>query len=40
MDWLAWNQLPVTLGNIVGGLGFTAVTLYVTHAKTKPARNA
>jgi formate/nitrite transporter len=39
MDWLTWNQLPVTLGNLVGGLLFTGLTLYVTHAKTKPARN-
>ena len=39
MDWLTWNQLPVTLGNIIGGLVFTGMALYVIHAKTKPARN-
>ncbi|MEG3756089.1 formate/nitrite transporter family protein [Psychromonas arctica] len=38
MDWLTWNQLPVTLGNIVGGLVFTGMALYVTHAKTLPAK--
>lgn len=40
MDWLTWNQLPVTLGNLVGGLVFTGMALYITHAKTAPARNA
>jgi len=35
MDWLTWNQLPVTLGNIVGGLIFTGMSLYITHAKTQ-----
>ncbi|MBD1557526.1 formate/nitrite transporter family protein [Vibrio sp. S9_S30] len=39
-DWLVWNQIPVTLGNLVGGLLITAMSLYVTHAKTLPARNA
>lgn len=38
MDWLTWNQLPVTLGNLVGGLVFTGMALYVTHAKTLPPR--
>jgi formate/nitrite transporter len=39
MDWLTWNQLPVTLGNLVGGLLFTGMSLYITHVKTLPARN-
>ncbi|MDP2574177.1 formate transporter [Vibrio sp. vnigr-6D03] len=39
-DWLVWNQIPVTLGNLVGGLLITGMSLYVTHAKTLPARNA
>ncbi len=30
-DWWLWNQLPVTLGNLVGGLVFTGLGLYVTH---------
>jgi formate/nitrite transporter len=33
-DWWVWNQIPVTLGNFVGGLLFTGLALYVTH---KPA---
>jgi len=32
-DWWLWNQLPVTLGNIVGGLLFTGLALYLTHRK-------
>jgi formate/nitrite transporter len=30
-DWWLWNQIPVTLGNIVGGFVFTGLALYVTH---------
>lgn len=37
-DWLIWNEIPVILGNLVGGLLFTGVVLYATHAKTAPAR--
>ena len=33
-DWWVWNQIPVTLGNIVGGALFTGVALYATY---KPA---
>ena len=29
-DWLVWNQLPVTLGNLVGAALFTSVALFVT----------
>ena len=32
-DWWFWNQIPVTLGNIVGGLVFTGLTLYVTFGR-------
>lgn len=38
MDWLIWNQIPVTLGNLVGGLCVTGLSLYATHAKTAPQR--
>jgi formate/nitrite transporter len=31
-QWLLWNQIPVTLGNIVGGSLFTGVALYLTHS--------
>jgi len=34
--WWLWNQIPVTLGNIVSGALFTGVALYMTYA-VKPA---
>jgi formate/nitrite transporter FocA (FNT family) len=33
-DWWLWNQLPVTLGNFIGGFLFTGLFLYWTY---KPA---
>ena len=33
-DWWLWNQIPVTLGNLVGGFLFTGLFLYWTY---KPA---
>lgn len=38
-DWLGWNLIPTILGNLVGGLMVTCMSLYVTHGRTKPARN-
>ena len=35
-DWWLWNQIPVTLGNLIGGAVFTGLALYLTH-KPKPA---
>ncbi len=32
-DWWLWNQIPVTLGNLVGGALFTGLALYVTYAR-------
>ena len=32
-DWWVWNQIPVTLGNLVGGLVFTGLGLYVTYGR-------
>ncbi|MEI6896090.1 MAG: formate/nitrite transporter family protein [Psychromonas sp.] len=40
MEWITWNLLPTTMGNLVGGLVFTGLALYITHGKTLPARNA
>ncbi|MGR5141980.1 formate/nitrite transporter family protein [Photobacterium sp. DNB23_23_1] len=37
--WLNFNLIPTILGNLVGGLLFTCVPLYLTHAKTAPAIN-
>ena len=38
VDYLIWNEIPTVLGNLVGGLAFTGLTLYATHAKTAPKR--
>ncbi|MBE7942135.1 MULTISPECIES: formate/nitrite transporter family protein [Ramlibacter] len=38
MDYLLWNEIPTVLGNLVGGLSFTGLTLYATHLKTVPKR--
>ncbi len=34
MDYIIWNEIPTVLGNLVGGLAFTGLTLYATHVKT------
>ncbi len=39
MDYLIWNEIPTVLGNLVGGLAFTGLTLYSTHIKTAPKRS-
>jgi formate/nitrite transporter len=38
MDYLIWNEIPTVLGNLVGGLTFTGLTLYTTHIKTAAKR--
>ncbi len=38
MDYMIWNEIPTALGNLVGGLAFTGLTLYTTHIKTAPKR--
>ncbi|HEU6447381.1 MAG TPA: formate/nitrite transporter family protein [Verrucomicrobiae bacterium] len=38
-DWWLWNQLPVTLGNFIGGFLFTGLFLYWTYAP-KPQKSA
>jgi len=35
-EWWLWNQIPVTLGNLIGGFGFTGLTLYLTY-RDRPA---
>ncbi len=39
VQWWAWNQIPVTLGNLLGGFVFTGLALYLTHKprSTAPA---
>ncbi|MFA5371978.1 MAG: formate/nitrite transporter family protein [Sideroxydans sp.] len=39
MDYLIWNEIPTVLGNLVGGLAFTGLTLYSTHIRTAPKRS-
>ena len=39
MDYFIWNEIPTALGNLVGGLAFTGLTLYTTHVRTAPKRN-
>lgn len=35
--WWLWNQIPVTLGNLVGGMLFTGLAIYTTHRIMAPA---
>lgn len=37
-DYFIWNEIPTALGNLVGGIAFTGLTLYSTHVKTAPKR--
>ena len=37
-DYLLWNEIPTILGNLVGGLTFTGLTLYSTHVRTGASR--
>jgi formate/nitrite transporter FocA (FNT family) len=39
MDYIVWNEIPTVLGNLVGGLTFTGLTLYATHIRTAPKRS-
>jgi formate/nitrite transporter len=38
-DYFIWNEIPTALGNLVGGLAFTGLTLYSTHVRTAPVRD-
>jgi len=39
-DYFVWNEIPTVLGNLVGGLFFTGLAIYLTHYKTLPRRDA
>jgi formate/nitrite transporter FocA (FNT family) len=39
MDYIIWNELPTVLGNMLGGIAFTGLTLYSTHLRTAPKRH-
>jgi len=36
-SWWLWNQIPVTLGNLAGGMFCTGLAIYFTHREVKPA---
>jgi formate/nitrite transporter len=36
-SWWLWNQIPVTLGNLVGGMLFTGLAMYAAHRAVAPA---
>lgn len=36
-QWWLWNEIPVTLGNVVGGLLFTGMALYATYGAKRAA---
>jgi formate transporter len=36
-QWLLWNQIPVTIGNLVGGYVFTGGALYLAHGRSAAA---
>ncbi|MBI1946917.1 MAG: formate/nitrite transporter family protein [Deltaproteobacteria bacterium] len=36
-DWWLWNQIPVTVGNIIGGGVFTGLALWFTHGRSARA---
>jgi formate/nitrite transporter FocA (FNT family) len=38
--WWLWNQVPVTLGNIAGGVVLTGLALHYTHRRAAVARAA
>jgi formate/nitrite transporter len=40
LDYLIWNEIPTVVGNLVGGLAFTGLTLYATHVRTGTSKNA
>ena len=39
-DYFIWNEIPTALGNLVGGIAFTGLTLYSTHIRTGAKRKA
>lgn len=40
LDYFLWNEIPVVVGNLIGGISLTGLTLYTTHVRTAPGRNA
>jgi len=38
LDYLVWNEIPTVLGNLVGGLLFVGLPLYLTYGRTSSPR--
>ncbi|APX32172.1 formate transporter [Brachybacterium sp. P6-10-X1] len=36
-DYLLWNEIPTVLGNLVGGIVFVGLALYITHHRPAPS---
>lgn len=36
-EWWIWNQIPVTVGNLVGGMFFTGLAIYMSYRPSKQA---
>ena len=34
LDYFIWNEIPTVVGNLIGGITFTGLTLYTTHIRT------
>jgi formate/nitrite transporter FocA (FNT family) len=39
-DWWIWNQIPVTIGNIIAGLTFTGGMLFYAHYVPSPEKRS
>ena len=39
LDYLIWNEIPTIVGNLVGGLAFVGLAVYVTHVRTGTRRS-
>lgn len=39
-QWLVWNEIPVTIGNVIGAILITAIGLYAGHGATAKAEPA
>ena len=35
-DYMVWNEIPTVIGNMVGGITFVGLTLYMTHGRPAP----
>ncbi|WJL96398.1 formate/nitrite transporter family protein [Microbacterium sp. ET2] len=38
VDYLIWNEIPTVLGNLVGGLAFVGIPLYLTYGRQRAPR--